>query len=130
MIVKEPAAAGRPVLVETAPFDSLPFMPILSPGGEGDDLAGIARTQTQGRKPVAIELPRMLPTALPAVSCVTRAAGTRLWVNSPWDGFVQGYGGDVEALRAPDAMWGRIQRDGVSVIQTDEPEALLRFLRR
>ena len=62
---------------------------------------------------------------------VASAAQAGLWVNSLWDGFfVQGYGGDIDALRASDAVWGQIQRDGVSVIQTEEPEALLRFLGR
>ena len=37
-----------------------------------------------------------------------------------------GYG-DVQALRDPDAVWGRLYRDGVTIIQTDEPEALLRY---
>lgn len=130
VIVKEPAGLGSPMLAETAPFDSVPFMPILSPTDDGGDLIAIAKKQARGRKPVAIELPRMMPTALPALSEIARAAGTRLWVNSLWEGFVRGYGGDVDALRDPDAVWGRLRHDGVSIIQTDEPEALMRFLGR
>lgn len=72
----------------------------------------------------------MTPAALPALSRVARTAGTRLLVNSLWDGFVSGYGGDVDALRKPDAVWERLRRDGVFIIQTDEPEALMRFLGR
>jgi glycerophosphoryl diester phosphodiesterase len=44
-----------------------------------------------------------------------------------WDGFVAGYGGDAQALANPDAVWGRLFGEGVTMIQTDEPEALLRY---
>ncbi|WP_183945470.1 hypothetical protein [Sphingomonas sp. BK580] len=50
-----------------------------------------------------------------------------MWVNSLWEGFVAGYDGDRDAPRDPDAAWGRMYRDGVSIVQTDEPEALLRY---
>lgn len=48
-------------------------------------------------------------------------------VNSLWDGFIAGYGGDADAGRDPDKVWGRMHRDGISIIQTDAPEALLRY---
>lgn len=129
-IVKQPAGVGSPALAAAAPFDHVPFMPILSPAGDGSDLVEIATRQVSGRKPVAIELPRMTPETLPALAELARRAGTRLWINTLWEGFLAGYGGDVDALRDPDAVWGRLRRTGISVIQTDEPEALLRFLGR
>lgn len=130
VIVKEPAGIASPVLTDIAPFDRVPFMPILSPAGDGDDLPAIATKQSSGRIPVALELPRMTDATLAALSDVARTRHTRLWVNTLWDGFVRGWGGDTDALRDPDAVWGRLNRAGVSVIQTDEPEALLRFLHR
>lgn len=130
VLVKEPAGTGSPVLTGVAPFDRVPFAPILSPAGDGGDLPDLATRQTSGRPPVALELPRVTEASLPALAAVARAHRTRLWVNTLWEGFVRGWGGDIEALRNPDAVWGRLDRAGVSVVQTDEPEALLRFLHR
>lgn len=43
------------------------------------------------------------------------------------EGFVVGDGGDVDVLRKPDVVWGKLQADGVSMFQNDEPGTLLRF---
>lgn len=55
------------------------------------------------------------------------AMDTRLWVNTlrVWHA-----GGkiDADALVDPDALWGRLLNYGVNMIQTDEPEALIRYL--
>ena len=128
VIVKQPAAAGSVALADVPPFDLVPFMPVLV----GDaDLPDVARRQLEGtRRPIAFELPRMTEASLPSLAVVARRARVRLWVNSLWEGFIAGMGGDVDALRDPDAVWGRMRRAGVSVIQTDEPEALLAYLSR
>ena len=129
VIVKQPASTGSPLLADTAPFDTIAFMPILVSAGDGGDLPSIAERQVSGhRKPVAIELPRMPASALSGISDVARKAGVRLWTNTLWEGFVDGFGGDIDALRDPDAVWGRLRAAGISVFQTDEPEALQRYL--
>ncbi len=129
VIIKQPAGAGSPILADIPPFDTVSFMPVLAPAGDGDDLSSITAFQVSGRrKPVAIELPRMPGKALAAVSQVARKAGVRLWTNTLWEGFVEGYGGDTDALRDPEAVWGRLRAAGISVFQTDEPEALKRYL--
>ena len=128
VIVKQPAGIGSPVLADLPPFDAIAFMPILA--GDADLPAVASRQLTGRRRPVAFELPRMTAAALPALSAIARRAGIRLWVNSLWEGFVAGIGGDLDALRDPGAVWGRMRDAGVSVIQTDEPEALLRYLGR
>lgn len=79
------------------------------------------------RKPVGFELPRMPAESLPAVAEKARKYGVRLWLNSLWDGLLRGGFGDKEALRKSDAVWGELYRRGVRIIQTDEPEALLRY---
>jgi glycerophosphoryl diester phosphodiesterase len=128
IVVKQPAGTGSPVLADTPPFDIMPFMPIPALPG---DLPAIVRTQIGGRhRPVAIELPRLSEPAMSSIAEVTRPAKVRLWVNTLWEGFVAGVGGDEDALRDPDRVWGRLRRDGVTIIQTDEPEALLRYLGR
>lgn len=51
----------------------------------------------------------------------------RLWANSLWEGKIKPVGGDIDALRHPDKVWEHFIRTGISMIQTDEPKALLRY---
>lgn len=126
VIVKQAAGIGSPPLADTAPFDMVPFMPVLT---GPDDLDIVAARQAGGtRRPVAIELPRLPAAFLPSIAAVAKQAGVRLWANSLWDGFIKGMGGDVDALRSPSTVWGRMREAGVAAIQTDEPEALMRYL--
>ena len=39
-------------------------------------------------------------------------------------------GGDVDALRDPAGVWGRLIAEGITAFQTDEPGALLDFVQR
>lgn len=128
VIVKVSAGTGSAPLAAMAPFDRVPFMPMIaSADNTGGDLPVVIDRQASGaRKPIGYELPRTPAAALPAIVARVRATGGRLWVNSLWDGFIAGVGGDVDALRDPDAVWGRLYRSGITMIQTDEPEALLR----
>ena len=57
-----------------------------------------------------------------------RSAGISLWVNT-LDPVSHGGFTDSAALGDPDAVWGRLIEAGVSVIQTDEPEALKAYIR-
>ena len=131
VIVKTVAGIGSAPLAAMAPYDRVPFMPILSSGdAAGSDLAAIVTRQASGqRHAIGVEVPRMPAAALPGVVAATRAAHGRVWANTLWEGFVGSYGGDVDALRDPDAVWGRLQRAGVGIVQTDEPEALRRYTR-
>jgi len=56
-----------------------------------------------------------------------KAAGVSLWVNTLDPVACAGFR-DSEALKDPDAIWGRLMAAGVSVIQTDEPEALKAYV--
>nr|WP_233150691.1 glycerophosphodiester phosphodiesterase family protein [Sphingomonas sp. BT553] len=126
VILKQPAGIGSPVLADVPPFDAVSFMPILA---GHTDLGTVAGRQLGGvRHPVALELPKIDAARLASVAAIARRAKVRLWVNSLWDGFIEGIGGDVDALRDPDAVWGTMRRAGISAIQTDEPEALMRYL--
>lgn len=129
VIVKVSAGTGSAPLAAMAPFDRVPFMPMIaSSDGAGADLpAVIARQASGGRKPIGYELPRTPAMAVPGIAAAARSAGGRLWVNSLWEGFIAGVGGDVDALRDPDAVWGALYRSGITMIQTDEPEALLHY---
>lgn len=57
------------------------------------------------------------------------AMGARVWVNTLDPHHAAGLT-DADALRDPDALWGRLLDQGVSIIQTDEPAALRAYLAR
>ncbi|KQQ84917.1 glycerophosphodiester phosphodiesterase [Xanthomonas sp. Leaf131] len=127
VIVKAEAGIATPPLAAMQPFDKVYFFPILINAHGNADLAAIATAQTRNARPAAFELPKMSAAQLPALAAVSKAHNVRLMVNSLWEGFIAGYGGDADAERDPDKVWGRLYRDGVSIIQTDAPEALLRY---
>ena len=129
VIVKTTGGIGSPALAAIAPYDRVPFMVIPTTGDpQAADLPAVIARQAAGRtRPVAMELPHIPAAALPAIATAGRAAGVRLWVNTLFAGFVTGMGSDIDALRDPDAVWGTLIRAGVSMIQTDEPEALVRY---
>ena len=54
-------------------------------------------------------------------------AGISIWVNT-LDPVACCEFNDSSALIDPDSIWGELIRAGVSIIQTDEPEALKKFL--
>lgn len=129
VIVKTSAGVGSQPLAAMSPYDRVPFAVIpATSDGTGRDLPALVDAQMAGsRHPVSIELPIIPPASLAPIAERTRALRVRLWVNTLFDGFVQGGFGDVDALRDPDAVWGRLYRMGVSVFQTDEPAALVKF---
>ena len=129
VIVKTTAGMGSPALATIAPYDRVPFMVIPTSGDPaGADLPAVIARQMAGPiKPVAFELPYIPVAALPAIAAAARQEHARLWVNSLFGGFVVGAGSDTDALRDPDGVWGQLIRAGVSMVQTDEPEALIRY---
>jgi len=128
VVLKTEAGVYSQPLASLPPFDQINFTPVLLNPPGTDDLLQTVRTQIGGKvRPVAIELPRMRAEQLPALAALTRQQHGRLLVNTLWEGFVAGYGGDADAVRDPDAVWGRLYRDGIGAFQTDEPEALLRY---
>lgn len=126
ILVKATAGIGSPPLAALPPFARVPFLPMLS-GGE--ELPQVIARQAQGRiRPLGYEIPRMSLAVLAPTVTAARAAHGRLWANTLWDGFVAGVGGDEDALRDPDRVWGRLIRAGVSMLQTDHPSELKRFV--
>ncbi len=53
---------------------------------------------------------------------------SRFWMNSLWDS-ISGGRSDAQAVDDPHAVWGWMVDHGVTVIQTDEPQRLLEYLR-
>jgi glycerophosphoryl diester phosphodiesterase len=129
VIVKTTAGVGSAVLASMTPYDRVPFAVIPTTGDpQAADLPSVIGRQGAGRiKPVAFELPYIPSASLAPIAQQASAMRIRLWVNTLWTGFVVGAGGDLDALRDPDAVWGALARNGVTMFQTDEPEALLRY---
>ncbi|WP_369976507.1 glycerophosphodiester phosphodiesterase family protein [Xanthomonas bundabergensis] len=128
VVLKTEVGVYSQPLASLPPFDRINFTPVLLNPPGTDDLLQTVRTQIGGKvRPVAIELPRMRAEQLPALAALARQQHVRLLVNTLWEGFVAGYGGDADAVRDPDAVWGRLYRDGIGAFQTDEPEALLHY---
>ncbi|MCW0365461.1 MULTISPECIES: glycerophosphodiester phosphodiesterase family protein [Xanthomonas] len=128
VVVKTEVGVASQDLASMPPFDRINFTPVLLNPPGTDDLVQTVRTQTDGKvRPVAIELPRMRLAQLPAVAALAKQRHVRLLVNTLWEGFVADVGGDADAVRDPEAVWGRLYRAGIGAFQTDEPEALLRY---
>lgn len=128
VLVKATAGIASPPLAAQPPFDHVPFMPMLS---GTDDLPQVIARQASGTvRPIGYEIPRIPLAMLAPVSASVRDAGGRLWANSLWDGFVSGVGGDEQALAMPEAVWGKLIGSGVSIIQTDRPADLRRYIIR
>ena len=126
VLVKATAGIASPPLAAQPPFDRVPFMPMLS---GTDDLPQVIVRQASGAtRPIGFEIPRIPLTMLAPLSAAARDAGGRLWANSLWDGFVAEIGGDEQARLMPDAVWGRLIRSGVTIIQTDHPADLRHFI--
>ena len=69
------------------------------------------------------------PVLSPAVVALARKKGVRIWVNTLWDSLSGGHS-DAQALEDPDANWGWFVNHGATILQTDEPGAMLKYLRR
>ncbi len=54
-------------------------------------------------------------------------SGSRIWVNTLWDSLCGGHDDEL-SIKDPDAHWGWILRQGTSLIQTDRPEELIKYL--
>ena len=123
--VKTRAGIASPALAAIPPFNRVPFIPVLQ--GRSEEIGVIAERQSTDAQPVAFELPRMASDDLAKVAAVGKQHGIRLFSNTLGEGFIAPIGGDSDALRDPDAVWGWQYRNGISIFQTDRPEALLAY---
>lgn len=59
--------------------------------------------------------------------------GSKVWINTIWATLCGGDGNDDDAAfqaKDPDTVYGQYLRQGVSLIQTDRPEQLIRYLEK
>lgn len=129
VIVKTFAGRASVPLAAIAPYDQVPFVAIpLAAMPEASDVPIIIDRQSVGAiKPLAIELPVLPLSELPAVLARAQAQGVPVWINTLFTGFVTGMGGDPEARRDPKAVWGRLADMGTRLFQTDAVEALVLY---
>ena len=117
---------GNDPSLRTLPLSSgIYFMPIVR------QARGTLGPQVKGfdwANPIAFEVVFQDEDYLERNAGAVTGQRVRLWVNSMWKGLA-GTRNDADALTDPDAHWGYLLSRGVTMIQTDEPEALLAYLR-
>lgn len=124
VIMKRRVAAGDPALNGQPPFDRVLAMPIV------DQAAGSADALLAGQigpGAAAVETIFTDLNYLAAVRRDTAADGTRIWVNTLRPEHAAGLQ-DQGARLDPDGVWGRLIAMGVTIIQTDEPAALIAYV--
>ncbi|WP_454717749.1 glycerophosphodiester phosphodiesterase family protein [Caulobacter segnis] len=134
VLFKARADLGATPIADQPLYKNLAFMPIV--GGKGapraDQLGAITTAQASGAQAIpAIELDALKKDGFAAVRDAARAAHVRVWTNSLAGKGVKGVpdtAGDRHALTDPDKAWGGLIAEGVNVVQTDYPAALLDYL--
>lgn len=123
ILFKAEAPAAR-ILAESAWASTVRFQPILRQPYMTDP-ANLVATY-DALKPVSYEIDVKDHAFTAAIAPLFHERCARYWVNS-LSGRVFD---DRDALKDPDAVWGRLVAMGVDAIQTDEPLALRAWLRR
>jgi glycerophosphoryl diester phosphodiesterase len=124
VIMKRGVHATDAPLLQVAPFNRVLAMPIVA------ERKGTAAALLQSQltvTPPAVELVFADLAYLHAAAPMIQQAGSRVWVNTLKRKHAGGMR-DVDALAHPDAVWGRLIDAGATVIQTDEPLALRKYL--
>ena len=102
------------------------FMPIVS--DKNENFASDVKEYVKKLHPVAFEILLEESDDVLSESKYMRTHGARVWVNTLWDSLCAGYS-DAKAVKDPDANWGHLIEKGVNIIQTDNPQELLQYLK-
>jgi glycerophosphoryl diester phosphodiesterase len=136
VIMKMRAAPDDPQLAGSRFARTSMFIPVVFPctPAATDRLycvTSLAKTmRAYGRfHPVGYELVYSDPGFLKPSAVARLQKRSRIWVNSLKPEMAGGVS-DATALADPDGVWGKLIDQGVTMIQTDHPEALLAYLRR
>ncbi|MFZ0269518.1 glycerophosphodiester phosphodiesterase family protein [Caulobacter sp.] len=134
VLVKARPEAGAAPMADLPPYSGLAFMPMVGAvkGRAVRDPAGITAVQVLAENRVpAIELCDLRRSEFEAVRAAARMAQVRLWSNALARKGLKGF---LARARAGGAtadgrrIWTQLVGDGVSVIQTNRPAALLDYL--
>lgn len=136
VLFKAKAGFGAPPLADLPLYRDLAFMPMIAAKAAryADGLGLITTQQASGAQPIpAVEMVALKRHGFTAVRDAARAARIRVWTNTlatkGWRGVLD-QSGDRRALRDPDKAWGKLIDQGVSIVQTDHPAALIDYLDR
>jgi glycerophosphoryl diester phosphodiesterase len=134
VLFKARADLGAAPIADQPLYKNLAFMPIV--GGKGaqnaGQLAAITTAQASGAQAIpAIEMDALKKDGFVAVRDAAHAAHVRVWTNTLAGKGLKGLddaAGDSHALTDPGKAWGGLIAEGVNVVQTDYPAALLDYL--
>ena len=136
VLFKAKARLGAPPIADLPLYRDMAFMPMVAGKAARAplSLARITARQASGARQIpAVEMVALKRQGFVAVRDAARAARIRVWTNTlankGWRGVLD-QSGDRKALRDPDQAWGRLIDQGVSIVQTDHPAALLDYLQR
>jgi glycerophosphoryl diester phosphodiesterase len=134
VLVKARPEAGAAPMADLPPYTGLAFMPMIGAvnGRAAGDPAGITAMQVRAENRVpAIELAELRRSEFRAVRSAAWLARVRLWSNALAQKGLKGFWARARAGGAAadgQRTWARLVGDGVSVIQTNRPAALLDYL--
>jgi glycerophosphoryl diester phosphodiesterase len=136
VIMKMRAAPDDPQLAGSRFAKTSMFMPVVfacNPAATDRlfcETSLAATVRGYGRfRPIGYELVYADPEFLKASGVRKANRRSRIWVNSLKPEMAGGVS-DATALADPDGVWGTLIDQGVTMIQTDHPEALLAYLRK
>lgn len=136
VLFKAKAGFRAPPLADLPLYRDLTFMPMVAgqSGRRPERLGAITARQASGARQIpAVEMVALRRQGFTAVRDAARSARIRVWTNTlatkGWRGVLD-QSGDRRALRDPDKAWGRLIDQGVSIVQTDHPAALIDYLDR
>lgn len=125
---------GAAPLADQPLYKNLAFMPIVAgkAAKHADQLGEITTAQASGATAIpAVELDALKKDGFAAVRDAARAARIRVWTNTLAGKGSRGLAdaaGDARALTDPNKAWGGLIAEGVNIVQTDQPAALLDYL--
>lgn len=133
VLFKARADLGAAPIADQPLYGNMAFMPIVA--GKAAKRAGqlgqITTAQASGQRTIpAVETDALSKDGFMAVRDAAHAARIRVWSNSLAGKSPKGVdsAGDGRALTDPDKAWGGLIAEGVSIVQTDQPAALLDYL--
>lgn len=134
VLFKARADLGAAPIADQPLYKNLAFMPIVAgkAAKRADQLGAITTAQASGAQSIpAVEMDALNKDDFVAVRDAAHAARIRVWTNTLAGKGLKGLAadaGDRSALTDPGKAWGGLIADGVSIVQTDHPAALLDYL--
>ncbi len=134
VLFKAKADLGAAPIADQPLYKNLAFMPIVAgkAAKHAGQLGEITARQASGIQTIpAVEMDTLKKDGFIAVRDAAHVARIRVWTNTLAGKGLKGVAdgaGDRSALTDPGKAWGGLIAEGVSIVQTDHPAALLDYL--